>query len=1157
LRGLDKTYSAVSGAQRKATQSARGYGKSVEELTRHMKHTNREQAMGAIRYKVSAHQINNAREAMQLMTIAVKDMFTAVGFLNTVTSIMISRFGSMLVIFAVLQGIRNFINLINEASLEMDTNFNRVASIVVSKTEEIDTAMGRLATSALDYSTKNAAALEQISNTMFFLASAGRTAEQISVEYAAAQDLVIATSKDLTASLQENKDAVEVFAGILNIYGDNLGSLSERQEKAQHLAAVMFEAFKTQQILIAELATGLSYAASQARQMGISQEELIATVAVVNTGMLKGSKAGTSYANALRDVVKNSGKLKEKFGAELTGIGEDLKFMENVIGKVHQRIKETGVDLKLFQDLFEVWNIRGARFVLTAAVQFERYQKLIVDMKTAQADLEAAMGRINNSLKGQKVITSNLKKIIGALFGLIFSGGYGIANLLKTLNVMLEGVARTIAVFGGVFASVFGTIIFILEATLILITKFLRVFNPIISMVTGFEVMKFKNLSDSANDWLKAMERNYAMMEFGIGKSSKFNEVMEESDKIQKELTQSLELLETARKDQIKTLKAYNKSLDTQLVLLDKFGKKINLKESLFIESDDITRSVNALNKYIGSAKLLEEVFVKVPRDLQKSAHNMSKFNPQVKDLIGLIESATKESGLFVDKVNEMSSAIKATGTESREALGENLRSSIEAMLMQFEDDQGGFLAASEDQIKTFLYGVLSELNSYYARIIAMDEEIERVRLRIILDGIDNRLNAEKEYFDNRRALINRMSYEEFRKAGLKLRDVEQVSFIDMEKEIEENEEIAKLRIKTLEEANEAMRSIYARHYSDRLSQATGFAGRVIGVESATTEAIIKMSFDRFKQAEQLTKHEKNQLQQIIKKQKDVIRGLVESEFQLELEKAWRLKRKAEAEIAGMQVEINEILSGGPVYGAESNTIKELQEKIDYMESNQLQGLLNRIQLINKEISTETENVIRNWLIDLGFSVDQVNDLIKEMTKGRSAELIELNQKVRDSVIAWNRLANVVDDVASTFEVMGKQAKTLRTLSTMITLVSNLTEAWGEFRERVIEGTATMLSKIGSTLGIISALSSAVSTIISIFSDKEDERKQLQEEFLDPDAIRRITPDYGQARIVNNTNILDTSFDLIDVSQLSRERIREIAEALFAEWTEIQKSTGD
>jgi hypothetical protein len=62
----------------------------------------------------------------------------------------------------------------------------------------------------------------------------------------------------------------------------------------------MFAAFRTQQILLDELAVGLSFAASQAKVSGISIEELIASIAVLNTNLVKGSKAGTSYANAIK-----------------------------------------------------------------------------------------------------------------------------------------------------------------------------------------------------------------------------------------------------------------------------------------------------------------------------------------------------------------------------------------------------------------------------------------------------------------------------------------------------------------------------------------------------------------------------------------------------------------------------------------------------------------------------------------------------------------------------------------------------------------------------------------------------------------------------------------------------------------------------------------
>ena len=284
-------------------------------------------------------------------------------------------------------------------------------------------AMESLSINALNFAARYGTAINQISDTMFFLASAGRSTVQVNREFAEAQKLVIATAKDLTASLQDNKEVVEVYAGLMNIYRDANESVAQTQERAAHTAAILFEAFKTQQILISELAAGLQYSSAQAKAMGVSIEQLVATLAVLNTGMIKGSKAGTSLANAMRDTVKRADKLREVLDIDVTGIGKDFDFIGQVIKPIAAEIDRAGVSISLFTKLFEVYNIRATRAIIGLAVQYDKLTKLMGDFDHAQEDLKAALDTVTSSMKAQESRTQQLKTMLMGMIALALTGG--------------------------------------------------------------------------------------------------------------------------------------------------------------------------------------------------------------------------------------------------------------------------------------------------------------------------------------------------------------------------------------------------------------------------------------------------------------------------------------------------------------------------------------------------------------------------------------------------------------------------------------------------------------------------------------------------------------------------------------------------------------
>jgi TP901 family phage tail tape measure protein len=405
--------------------------------------------------RVSTNQINNWRDALRLGRLVLRDMTTAVGIFNAAMNIMISRFGTMIIVFALFtQAVKAF-NAAKEGFLELDTAIRKVASLVVATSGDIREAMKLLTKQMVEFGISVGVSFKQMSDTMFFLASAGLDSVRVFESFAAAQRLVIGTAKDMTATIGENKQVVEVFAGLLNVFGDSMVGFNSEQEKAAEISGILFQAFKTNQILIGELAVGLTFAAQQAKISGVSLKELVATLAVLNTNLLKGSKAGTSFANALRDAVQNADKL-QKIGIDVSSIGTDsfqlLDFFES-LGDVIERDQNK---LRVLTELMEIFNIRGLRAVLVAADQVASIRKLTEDMAKGQENLNIAVKIASGSMKVQQQRAKNINTVLGAALAVAITGGAGFTKLTKQWNDLIE---RNLGLWIGVVA-VIGEIVF-------------------------------------------------------------------------------------------------------------------------------------------------------------------------------------------------------------------------------------------------------------------------------------------------------------------------------------------------------------------------------------------------------------------------------------------------------------------------------------------------------------------------------------------------------------------------------------------------------------------------------------------------------------------------------------------------------------------------
>lgn len=1192
LTGLDKRLKSGG-------KQAESFSKRIDRLiasthgmSTALKVGNRDLAVQAARLAISQHRIRNVAHAMDAAKTIFRDMFSAVGFLNNALSIMVSRFGTMILLFGAIQQIRKLSQAMKEAALEMDTNFNRVASIVVSNTTSIGKAMEELSFRTISYATKSAASFDQISNTMFFLASAGRSAEQIMTEFADAQNLVIATSKDLVATQEELKVAVEVFSSLMNVYGESISNIGKEAVTAKRLSELMFEAFKTQQILLSEFAIGLQYAGTQAKLMDISIEELIASIAVLNTGMLKGSKAGTGYANALRDATQKAGKLEQVFGISVKNIGKDFSFLETVVKGIRDRIDETGVTLELMQELFQVFNIRGARAVLTLAVQYDRAIKLLKDFEGAEGDLAVALDKVTNSLKGQEVRYDNIKNVALVMFEQVITGGLGFGKVLRLINDDMELLLRPMAV-----ASAFALGLGVTLAGMALIVRQLArmIIQLGMSMAALEKANPISKIIEEWKEWGRTVKDTYKwfdlLLQYAAGYEGEFNEILAERRAMSEEgQRDAIRLSDAAIESLLKYHSMLIKVIEDQERIFSKRGTELKfnfntdlvydeylmqfeiikqkiLESDLWIEiplgtsmsDEEFKRVINRLEQFAEGVDKINDPLISLSilaqGNLEIIHRYLKKYNEDIEDMFTILKFSEGSMEGFTKMINNLLYPGKKEDTAA--ALIEGLRERLRKFVIEA---RSAGISSIEDLVglsvrdrATFLNKYVLILEEYFSKTRELHNKEGDQRVRDMIDTHNRMLKEEKTYFNNRKVLINEQRYEDFIKSGGRLDQVMSISFLPAISE-QATKQLEVLNVETMDRINQTMADLLKVNFQKRIQQTSNFGGELINLEGKTAREIVRIWIERYGEIDQFTKHERNLLQQMIKDQEAKIKEIIKADLSAEernlLSQAAQAAKIIDDEFR--EIKRLETLIPSPEIDAR---IKEIERHITTLTDEKYRDLILGQKRVNAEIERLTQDVIRKWLLGLGLTIDQVNDLMNKLTENASEMLDTMKRKFEDTAIIANNFSSILTDISDLMSDESGTKKMIASLAAISKAVSQITQEIGSMYKTWKLGELSMISIVGGATGILGAITAAISAIAAM--RLEPKFSPLQEEFLSPEQAGRLTPDYGQARVINNNNSLATSFQFLDVSQLTPHTQRQIAEGFVDELVEILKSRGD
>lgn len=323
---LIRTYQSTDGALTKVNQTTGKLLGSTKKLTTGFLGSG--QALGAIISKVA------------VWTIVTTAIFKTIG---TITG-----------------AIKEFI--------EFSQMMKRVQTATRATIGTLDQDMKRLAESVYSYMKISSASFKDTGEALYHLGSAGMNVREQMTGLEPIMNLTIGTFGNLT-------EVARLAAGSYNVFGESLEGAMTTTQKFKYISDLMAYTYSTQQVELSEISNAMTLVGSAAGVMKIPFNVLVGTIGELNTGLLRGTRAGTSLMNSLIALAQKSGQLKTKFGLVFDP-SKPLDFVD-VMEQMHSIFGDSTISLEDMGALMQTFGRRGGRAIASILGRFKEWRETV------------------------------------------------------------------------------------------------------------------------------------------------------------------------------------------------------------------------------------------------------------------------------------------------------------------------------------------------------------------------------------------------------------------------------------------------------------------------------------------------------------------------------------------------------------------------------------------------------------------------------------------------------------------------------------------------------------------------------------------------------------------------------------------------------------
>ena len=306
--------------------------------------------------------------------------------------------------------------------VELSKEMSRVGSTGI----EAANSMAYLKTVVLDMSTNSSRGFKEVASAMYQLGSAGLNVMETVQGLPHVMNLAI-------ASFANTEQTAKLVAGAYNVFGTALKDTYTVSAKFKEISNILAYTYAKQQVELEDLSNAMSYVASAAGMMDIDFNTLVTTIGVLNTGMLKGSKAGVALMNSFIQIAAESSKL-----SDLGVVFDPSKPLDfaNVVDQLHDRYGDAALSLTNLKEIMTVFGQRGGRAMAQLIADYDRWKGAIDNAKASYKDFAADFAKV-----AEKSLPAAWEKMWNSMKASMISSLTGVEGFLVNLmNKIADGL---------------------------------------------------------------------------------------------------------------------------------------------------------------------------------------------------------------------------------------------------------------------------------------------------------------------------------------------------------------------------------------------------------------------------------------------------------------------------------------------------------------------------------------------------------------------------------------------------------------------------------------------------------------------------------------------------------------------------------------------
>jgi len=356
---------------------------------------------------------------------------TLISDIKSLILVQIRWYATQNIIFRFTRGVRDLVKFY----AELETQVARVTTAIAAeynvsaKSVEI---MSRLRSEMI----RTGSAVEDLATIMWELISAGLSMKEAMAGVSHVTNLALAAELEIG-------EATRITAGLFRVFGDQVAKAGDASDKFRYINDRLAATLNQSQVDMNGLIAGLGYMINEADAAGLSFEQVLGVLSVLNNRLLLGSKAGRSASRVLTQLTSNAKELAKAFSIDID-FTKPLDLVD-VLTKLNAALERgmyqgqlTTIQFDKLQDIFGQVGKRAAVGLIT---NLDELNKTVAALQTGKFDnLAESMAKLKIETFAQQV------KILVARFKLLGKDAIEpVVSLLKGLVWVLNAAGDTLS----------------------------------------------------------------------------------------------------------------------------------------------------------------------------------------------------------------------------------------------------------------------------------------------------------------------------------------------------------------------------------------------------------------------------------------------------------------------------------------------------------------------------------------------------------------------------------------------------------------------------------------------------------------------------------------------------------------------------------------